>query len=162
MSLLSYSTPNAHRIFQLVSSRRHICDTEPAVSRFKTYVDKLADGGGMSGDETDRRGKHPITGQRKFFILRPGWRSQKVSDWLRVIDALYTSHRFSPDGRATRGNWVRHRMDSGGVDWGRRPVRGLPQNFYDVTWLRGLSRGERDALEIQPAASLDHSPDVLR
>lgn len=116
----------------------------------------------MSGDETDRRGKQPITGQRKFFIVQPGWRSKEVTDWLRVIDALYMSHRFSLDGRATRGNWARHRMDSGRVDWGRRPVSGLPENFYDGAWLQGLSREEQDALGIQPAVSLGHSAEVLR
>lgn len=132
------------------------------MSRFKAYVNKLADEDGMSGDETDRRGKEPIAGQRKFFIVRPGWRSQEVTNWLRVVDALYMTHRFSLDGRATRGNWVRHRVDSGRVDQGRRPVSGLPENFYDNAWLQRLSEGERNALEMQPAASLGHSAEVLR
>lgn len=153
---------HTHRTSQLVNNRRQICNTKPDVSRFKTYVDKLADEGGMSGDETDHRGKQPATGQRKFFVARPGWRSQEVTDWLRVIDALYMDHRFSPNGRATRGNWVRHRLDSDRVDRGRQPVKGLPENFYDRAWLQGISRGERDALEMQPAVSLEHSAEVLR
>lgn len=123
---------------------------------------RLADEDGMSGDETDHRGEQPIAGQRKFFVVRPGWRSQEVTRWLRVIDCLYMIHRFSLDGRATRGNWVRHRIDSDRVAWDRLPVSGLPVNFYDPSWLDGLSKGERDSLEMQPLASLNHSAEVLR
>ena len=115
----------------------------------------------MSGDETDRHGKEPIRGQRKFLVIRPGWRSQEVTDWLRVIDDLYTVHRFSHDGRASRGNWVPQRIDSGRVDWDRFPVSGLPENFYDPVWLCGLSQAERDRLAVQPKASLEHSTEVL-
>ena len=116
----------------------------------------------MSGDETDRRGEQPIAGQRKFFVIRPGWRSREVTRWLRVIDGLYTINRFSVDGRATRGNWVRHRIDSDRVDWDRLPVSGLPENFYDASWLEGLSEGERDSLEMEPPVDLNHSAEVLR
>lgn len=115
----------------------------------------------MSGDETDRRGEQLIAGQRKFFVVRPGWRSQEVTRWLRIIDDLYTVHRFSLDGRATRGNWVRHRMDSDRVAWDRLPVIGLPENFYDASWLDGLSERERESLEMQPPVNLDHSVEVL-
>ena len=115
----------------------------------------------MSGDETDRCGRQPIRGQRKFLVVRPGWRSKEVTDWLRVIDNLYTTHRFSVEGRASRGNWVRHRIDSGRVDWNQLPVGGLPENFYDLAWLQGLSREEKDRLNVQPRVSLEHSAEVL-
>lgn len=133
----------------------------PGVSQFKVYVNQLADGGGMSGDESDRHGMEPIRGQRKFIVARPGWRSQEVTDWLRVIDNLYMVHRFKHDGRASQGNWVRQRIDSGRVDSNRLPVGGLPENFYDPAWLCGLSREERDHLAVQPRTSLKHSAEVL-
>ena len=125
-------------------------------------MSRLADEGGMSGDETDRCGQQPILGQRKFFVVRPGWRSQEVTRWLRVIDDLYTIRRFSLDGRATRGNWVRQRIDSGRVAWDRLPVSSLPENFYDPSWLKGLSEGDRDSLEVQPPVDLNHSAQVLK
>ena len=115
----------------------------------------------MSGDETDCRGNLPIRGQRKFLVVRPGWRSREVTSWLRVIDTLYAIHRFSADGRASRGNWVRHRIDSVKIDSHRLPVRGLPENFYDPTWLQGLSQEERNNLDVQPRVSLKHSAEVL-
>jgi hypothetical protein len=116
----------------------------------------------MSGDETDRRGKQPIRGQRKFLVVRPHWRSHEVTKWLRVIDNIYTVRRFSSNGRASRGNWVRQRIDSGRVDRNRFPVVGLPENFYDKEWLRCLSQEEIDHLEVQPRISLEHSARVLR
>ena len=125
-------------------------------------MDRLADEGGMSGDETDRCGREPIRGQRKFLVVKPGWRSQEVTDWLRVIDDLYTVRRFSLNGRASRGNWTRQRIDSETVDWDRIPIRGLPENFYDSAWLECLSQAERDELEVRPGISLDHSAEVLK
>jgi len=116
----------------------------------------------MSGDETDRCGRHPIRGQRKFMVVRPYWRSQEVTKWLRVIDNLYMVYRFSSNGRASRGNWVRQRIDSGRVDPDLFPVTGLPENFYDEEWLRGLSQEEMDRLEVQPGVNLEHSAKVLR
>ena len=150
-----------YRTVQLIRNRRYICDVTPDVAPFTTFVDRLANEGGMSGDETDRCGRQPIRGQRKFLVVRPGWRSKEVTDWLRVIDNLYTIHRFSVEGRASRGNWVRQRIDSGRVDRDQFPVGGLPENFYDPAWLQGLSREEKDRLDIQPRVSLEHSAEVL-
>jgi len=161
--LLSYtSAPRAHPTQQLICNRQYICNVVPDVSPFTAYVNRLADEGGMSGDETDPYGSQPIRGQRKFLVVRPGWRSQEVTKWLRVIDSLYATHRFSADGRASRGNWVRHRIDSGKVDSDRLPVGGLPENFYDPVWLRDLSQEERNDLDVQPGVNLNHSVEVLK
>ena len=147
---------------QLIQSRKQACDTEPDLSHFRCYVDKLAEGDGMSGDETDHRGTQPIKGQRKYFVVRPEWRSRDVTRWLRIIDEVYVYHRFSEDGRASRGNWVRQRIDSGRFDGARRPVSGLPKNFYDAAWLETLSNKARAELQMQPEISLRHSPTVKR
>jgi hypothetical protein len=116
----------------------------------------------MSGDETDKGGRQPIRGQRKFLVIQPHWRSQEVTKWLRVIDNLYKVSRFSSNGRASPGNWVRQRIDLGRVDFHRPPVTGLPENFYDKAWLHGLSQEEVDYLGMQPSVSLEHSAKVLR
>ena len=116
----------------------------------------------MSGDETDRGGRQPIRGQRKFLVTQPHWRSQEVTKWLRVMDNLYKVYRFSSNGRASRGNWVRQRIDLGRVDFHRPPVTGLPENFYDKRWLQGLSQEEVDYLGVQPSVNLEHSARVLR
>lgn len=147
---------------QLVAARRRACEMEPDLARFQDHVAQLADGGGMSGDETDRCGTAPTKGQRKFFVVHPKWRSVEATKWLRTIDKVYVHHRFSEDGRASRGNWVRQRVDSGRVDSGCRAVCGLPKNFYDVAWLQTLSSKARADLRMQPEISLEHSPAVKR
>jgi hypothetical protein len=150
------------KCLQLIQSRRQACDMEPDLSHFRYYVDKLAESDGMSGDETDHCGIRPIRGQRKFFVIRPEWRSKDVTKWLRAIDKVYVYHRFSKDGRASRGNWVRQRIDSGRLDSTRRAVPGLPKNFYDATWLESLSNAARVELRIQPEISLRYSPTVKK
>ena len=150
------------KCLQLIKSRIQVCDSEPDLSRFRCYVDKLAGGDGMSGDETDHCGTQQIKGQRKFFVVRPEWRSMDVTRWLRTIDNVYIYRRFSENGRASRGNWVRQRIDSGRLDRVRRPVSGLPENFYDAAWLGTLSSKARAELEIQPEISLRHSSAIKR
>lgn len=113
----------------------------------------------MSGDESEVSGASRE--HRRFFVVRPAWRSPKVTPWLQVIDAVHLDSRFSESGRASRGNWVRHRVRSGRVDHVRPPVIGLPKNFYDEEWLGGLSQTELEALEVQEEVSLEHDPNLM-
>ena len=92
-----YHLPRTNGAPQLILSRRFICDVVRDVSQFKTYVDQLADGGGMSGDETDQGGRQPIRGQRKFLVIRPHWRSHEVIKWLRVV-TVTTNPKFTRTG----------------------------------------------------------------
>lgn len=115
----------------------------------------------MSGDESDCPGERRTREHRRFFVVSPAWRSPEVVSWLRVIDGAYLDSRFSGDGRASRGNWVRSRVRSSRVDHSRPPVVGLPKNFYDEEWLSRLSQEEREALEVQEEISLEHDPDLV-
>lgn len=116
----------------------------------------------MSGDESEASETNRSRGHRRFFVVRPAWRSPKVTPWLQVIDDVHLESRFSESGRASRGNWVRHRVRSGKVDHARPPVIGLPRNFYDEEWLGGLSRTELEALEMQEEVSLEHDPNLAK
>ena len=120
---------------------------------------KLADEGGMSGDECDRNAKKT---DKKYFIVRPIWRSQEVTEWLHVMDLIYVSSRFAADGRATKGKWVRNRVRSTMVDRESKPIPGLPHNFYDQNWLRSLSPKERRTLKAHEAIDLSHSEEIIR
>lgn len=120
---------------------------------------KLADDGGMSGDESDRSTKQK---DKKYFVVRPIWRSQEVTEWLRVMDLVYISSRFAADGRATKGNWVRNRIQSTRVDRDSKPIPGLPHNFYDQTWLEAQTRREKKALKMREAIDLGHSEEIIR
>ena len=132
----------------------------PELAVFSKYVDQLA-AGGMSGDESDRSEERQTREHRKFFVVRPAWRSPEVTHWLRVIDDVHLDSRFSESGRASRGNWVRHRVPSSRVDHMRPPVIGLPKNFYDEEWLGNLSQMESEALEMQEGVSLEHDSGLV-
>lgn len=120
---------------------------------------KLADDGGMSGDESDRGTKQKDT---KYFVVRPVWRSQEVTEWLHAMDLVYVSSRFAADGRATKGRWVRDRVQSTRIDRDSKPIPGLPRNFYDKTWLGTLTPRERKALNFHEAIDLSHSEEIIR
>lgn len=120
---------------------------------------KLADDGGMSGDESDRNTKRK---DKKYSIVRPIWRSREVAEWLHVMDLVYVSSRFTADGRTTKGNWVRARVRSTCVDRDSKPIPGLPCNFYDKSWLGTLTPREKKALGVREAVDLSHSEEIIR
>ena len=113
----------------------------------------------MSGDECDRNAKET---NKKYFIVRPIWRSQEVTEWLHVMDLVYVSSRFAADGRPTKGRWVRNRVRSPMVDRESKPIPGLPYNFYDQTWLKSLSPKEKRTLRVHEAVDLNHSEEIIR
>lgn len=153
--LLTYFKP------QLSQHRRFVCESHKDMERFKKYVDILDHGGGMSEDEPDWRsavGKVP----GGYFVVRPVWRAQEVTNWLRVIDSVYLARRFTPDGRVTRGSWIRNRKPSSKVDHTAAPIKGLPINFYDKGWLGSLSPGEKRSLKVGAAVDLSHTEEMMR
>jgi hypothetical protein len=113
----------------------------------------------MSGDESDRNAKQT---DKKYFVLRPVWRSQEVTRWLHVIDLVYLSNRFAADGRATKGNWVRDRVRSTRVDKESKPIPGLPYNFYDQNWFGTLTPEEKQALRVGEEIDLSHSEEIIQ
>lgn len=146
----------------MAGNRQTVCSTHKDLGKFKEYVDALAKGGGMSGDESDRgSGSSPSTA-RNYFIVRPVWRSQEVSQWLRIMDLVHLDRRFAADGRMTRGKPARRRLPSDKVDQTATPIPMLPSNFYDVDWLNSLPANERRRLRAQPAVELTHTEDMLR
>jgi hypothetical protein len=145
---------------QLARTRIAICHAVPELNAFAKYVDQLA-AGGMSGDESDNPEGRQAREHRRFFVVPPAWRSSEVTPWLQVIDSAHLDGRFSESGRASRGNWVRHRIRSSRTDHTRPPVIGLPRNFYDEEWLGHLSQTELEALEMQEEVSLEHDPNLV-
>ena len=146
---------------QLTDRRRTVCRTHKAMERFEKYIDILGQGGGMSEDEPDWRsasGKVPTN----YFVIRPAWRSEEVTSWLKVIDNVYLARRFTTDGRVTPGNWIRNRLRSGKVDQTATPIKGLPVNFYDKEWLRSLPPRKKRGLRVSGVVDLSHSEEMIR
>ena len=114
----------------------------------------------MSGDEVEKDSSSSST--KKYFIVRPVWRSQRLFQWLRVMDLVHLDKRFAADGRITPGNWVRSRLPSNRVDHTAIPVPRLPINFYDEAWLNSLCAKDKRRLKMQPAIDLTHTEEILR
>ncbi|KAF6748409.1 hypothetical protein DFP72DRAFT_575606 [Ephemerocybe angulata] len=109
-----------------------------------------------SGDDTDSDGEKVIT--------TLDWRAEEVRPMFRIVDLLTLVLRF-PDGvHATSGQFPQHRYDPvdarehGEPVLERRrtdPQRGLPENFYNPTWLRSLDEDARERLEMTRPISFE-------
>ncbi|KAK7442972.1 hypothetical protein VKT23_015916 [Stygiomarasmius scandens] len=116
----------------------------------------------MSGDETDNertRGKGPRKGRDRPRIRRAitvlDWRSQELGDFLRKLDACHIASRYNQNGNYGKGAFPDERYPSRRKErYLFTAPRGLPENFYDITWLRSLSADEKRALSIQPKVQL--------
>ena len=111
----------------------------------------------MSEDEGDH-----VNGEFRYVIINPPWRSSLVTSFLRLFDKIHLSSRFTSLGRPKRGAFPHRRFPSRRVGQSRKPVPGLPRNFYDETWLASLEEFERDALNIQPERDLSVTNSVIR
>jgi hypothetical protein len=95
----------------------------------------------MSSDESeDEEGR-----QRVYNTRKKNWRSLKMQQFLRDLDAL---DRYQRSLVSSSGNWPRKRNFACGKVSKRRPVRGLPINFYDEDWLANLTDEGREELDI--------------
>lgn len=110
----------------------------------------------MSGDEIDN------VQEERYAITKLPWRSEHITAWLRTFDHIHLSTRFKSNGQPKRGAFPHARIPSRRVDHQAEPVPGLPQNFYDPTWLLSMDDAAREALRIQPELNLTHTPMVLR
>lgn len=147
---------------QLIQQRLTACAYDEDLSTCLPYIKKLAEEGGMSGDESDNRRAGKYKGQAKYFRVRPIWRAPAISSWLDLIDKVYVAYRFQQNHRATPGNWIRKRYDTNRVDANAQAVPGLPQNFYDKDWLKTLNRKQEKRLNMAPPVNLKHSRHIKR
>lgn len=132
------------------------CKVFHDLRRFLSYLKRLSKGG-FSEDESDHRASTSRLGDRQYLRVRPAWRAIELGEWLVIIDRAYLSTRFKDPKRASRGNWVRTRLNSNKVDETCRAVPGLPRNWYDPGWLLKLSPRQILDLDIQPSISFAHT-----
>ena len=111
----------------------------------------------MSEDEGDY-----VNGEFRYVIVNPAWRSPLVTPFIRLFDKIHLSSRFTSLNRPKRGAFPHRRFPSRRVGHPIKPVRGLPRNFYDETWLANLEEFEMRALDIQPERDLSLTDSVLR
>lgn len=83
-----------------------------------------------------------------------------MTTWLRTIDRVHLSTHFKDNGRATPGAFPRYRFPTRRVEQAAMPLKGLPRNFYDESWLETLTENEVEELNIQSDLDLSHTPAI--
>ncbi|KAI5990973.1 hypothetical protein EDD15DRAFT_2169745 [Pisolithus albus] len=106
---------------------------------------------GMSSDESEHDVGH---GERIYHITRKTWRSAAVTDALRVLDKLHLRMRYQEQWNATAGAWPHLRTPSSQVS-NRKPLSGLPKNFYAQDYISSLTSEGLDDLLLQEDMPLD-------
>ncbi len=128
------------------------------------HIDRLRIDG-MSGDVSEHR-----PGELKYIIKKLPWRSPKLTRFLRDLDILHLSKRFSKRGKPTQGALPHVRVaKERQIDHEAEPVPALPRNFYSPSWLArqdneyiaGLSMQEEITLEIPAAVQKYDSSSLL-
>ena len=103
---------------------------------------------GHSEDETDREHTTP-EGRPRYTIMKLEWRADMVTKYVRAMDVVHLSTRWTRGGRPRKGQFPRIRVAARNkVDTDAQAVPGLPRNFYDSNWLDALSEEERASLQI--------------
>ena len=77
------------------------------------------------------------------------WRSDDATRYVRALDVVHLSTRWTRAGRPKKGTFPRIRVAvKNKVDRGAEAVPGLPRNFYDADWLARQTPAEVHALKI--------------
>ena len=103
----------------------------------------------MSSDE-----EQDIGGGRQYEVILPAWRSDRLTAWLRIFNALHVRAKRSGLLSVKPGPEPRLRMISGRRSTGGKFVAGLPRDAYDDEWLRG-----QDEAIVRPGPRARYSHD---
>jgi len=109
----------------------------------------------MSSDEEQIVGHHT-----QYRVVEPAWRSDVVTAWLRIFDALHSRAKRSGVYGDQRGSPSRLRIGGPGRSTGREFVPRLPINAYDNVWLNSQVNVE-DAVQPGPPVRYFHNVKTL-
>jgi hypothetical protein len=107
--------------------------------------------GGMSSDESGE----DDNGRKIYRIKKRVWRDKEITRLLRFVDRDH--NKTNCYGNTRSGNPPRIRNTRSVSESVREAVPGLPRNFYDRTWLIGLSNRDEKELKAKLAVKL---PDI--
>ena len=142
-------------IIQIARRRGEVLEAFEELRDIRPHLNKL-EVDGMSGDESDHAGGH-----RRYVIRKLNWRSDEVTNILRVLDALALVSHWTSDGRPRPGKFPHVRIHSDRVET-REPVYNLPRNFYRSDWLNTLDKYECRDLNMGKPVDLTLPSRVLR
>ncbi|KAF9777823.1 hypothetical protein BJ322DRAFT_1015414 [Thelephora terrestris] len=117
----------------------------PSLERHRPLLEELGPAG-MSSDEEESVGL-----SRKYGVIEPAWRSELVTSWLRIFDALHWHARRGGGYGDQRGSTPRMRESSDKISNSGRFVSRLPRNAYNEMWLNSQSHAENTVQPGPPA-----------
>ena len=107
----------------------------PCVAHQRHLLEQLGPAG-MSSDEEQTVGLYT-----QYNIIEPAWRSEIVSAWLRIFDAMHLRARREGVYGDQRGSASRMRTGRGDRGSGTF-VPGLPRTAYDDEWFNRQPHAE--------------------
>lgn len=111
-----------------------------------------ADGMSSDGSDDEGNGGWDPSDARVMLVHRPTWRAQIVSEWLQAIDAIAVLYgRRENQRKRSKGALPCRRLRNEAILSLRDPVKSLPHNAYDPTWLSSV---QNLAINIQPTEEL--------
>ena len=123
----------------------------PLLEEHRPLLEQLTPAG-MSSDEEEVIGT-----QVQYRVHVPAWRSDLVTAWLRMFDALYAHARREGVFGDKRGSQPRQRVTTTDESTRRGVVPKLPRNAYDDVWFN--TQVNADAL-VCPGPPARYSHDV--
>lgn len=113
---------------KLYYRRRNMTYMYESLVHHRPLLDQLG-ASGMSSDEEEAIGT-----QQQYRVHVPVWRSDIVTAWLRIFDALYAHARREGVYGTRRGSQARQRVTADEESTRRGVVPRLPRNAYDDEW----------------------------
>ena len=138
---------------QLFLRRVSMARFYPGLKLQQKMLDRLGVSG-MSSDETSDG-----DGTKHFRILKPQWRSELVTAWLRFFDALYNRARRDRLFGSDRGALPRDRKSAKRYSDNKNFVVGLPLNAYRDRWLNAQVDIE-NIVQPGPSVPWGHEPAI--
>lgn len=101
---------------------------------------------GMSSDE-----EQPVGLSKKYEVIEPAWRSEVVTCWLRIFDALHGQAKRGGVYGDQRGSTPRMRESNNTTSTSGKFVPRLPRNAYDDDWFKSQAHAENTVQPGPPA-----------
>jgi len=121
----------------------------------------------MSSDESDydELEDNPPSRLRapRYYILRPKWRAEALSEWLQTFDAIYSIIRRTTMSR--RGAYSHQRQQNGQrVKYSSQSsfVPDLPASAYDPVWLQARVDVDFAVRPVTTPFNFTHEPNVYQ
>ena len=139
---------------QLYHRCRDVTFLYPSLKAHRGLLEQLTPAG-MSSDEERTTGQYT-----QYDVVEPAWRSDLVTTWLRIFDALHSEARRSGVFGNQRGSAPHMRLSNGKISTSGKFIPGLPRNAYDDAWFNTQVHAE-DTVQPGPSTEYFHDRRII-